>query len=46
MYITIIWNCWGLPFGYSSGIEEKDWDWAFSIGPIHLIKRATNIGES
>ena len=38
MHICIIWNVWGLPFGFSKGKLYDDWSFAFSLGPVHFVK--------
>lgn len=38
MHVAVIWTVWGLPFGFSYGDEEKNWRWAVSFGPLHLIR--------
>ncbi len=38
MHVALKWGVWGLPFGFSTGGEGKDWRWAASFGPLHLIR--------
>ena len=40
MQIKLVWSIWALPFGFSKGSNENDWFWAFSLGPVHLIKHS------
>lgn len=36
MHVYINWRIWGLPLGWSRGVD-RDWAWAFSLGPVHFV---------
>ncbi len=45
MHMVVIWSVWGLPLGFSRGGDAKDWRWAVSLGPLHLIRHGKIMGS-